>query len=60
MKIRFGILLVTFAFLSSNSYGCPACVGIVQHDSPPFFSDEFYALQEQHLEYDTLVTGSDF
>jgi hypothetical protein len=32
-----------YAFLFSGYlYGCPTCVGRITHDSPPFFSEEFY------------------
>lgn len=40
MKIR--IFITALFLLQSQLYGCPACVGSVKRDSPPFFSDEFY------------------
>lgn len=27
---------------------CPTCVGRLEHDSPSFFSDEFYSEQQSH------------
>jgi hypothetical protein len=57
MKIKFFIVWMVLC-MSSQTYACPACVGTIDHDSPPFFADEFCSPQNQECQYDTLLSGT--
>jgi hypothetical protein len=59
MKIKVVTILFLLGF-NSLLYGCPACVGVVQQDSPPFFADEFCDINEQPNQCDSITSGSGF
>lgn len=48
------ILVNLFCVFLANGllYGCPTCVGRITHDSPPFFSKEFYNSHIQEQSFD--------
>lgn len=50
MMKRIGLLAL---MINSMLVSCPTCVGRIQEESPPFFSDEFYKPSEESL--DTLM-----
>lgn len=59
MKIKI-IAITIFLSINSLAQACPGCVGIVHHDSPPFFAEEFHEINEKPFEYDSMLTGSGF
>lgn len=55
------LFIVLFLVQSSLLYSCPTCVATVTNNPAPFFTDEFYEPhQEEFLELDTILTGSNF
>ena len=56
---KFIILFLIFSTCSLIE-GCPACVGTVQHNSPPFFADEFYEQSITDNDYSLISTSTDF
>lgn len=41
MKKSFNICLLIAIVISSSLGGCPTCIGRLEKNSPPFFSEEF-------------------
>lgn len=35
-------ILLLITIMPSHALGCPCCVGTIDEDSPPFFSEECY------------------
>ncbi len=58
MKKSIKIVFLILASSAINLLGCPTCVGHINKETPPFFSDEFYKpdtgrmdeLYEQYLQ----------
>lgn len=50
------VITVLCAVLAQHfMYGCPTCVGRITHDSPPFFSEEFYTSYIQTRLFDQTI-----
>lgn len=56
MKIK---LLLALIVCMNYLYGCPTCVGNVHHNSPLFFSDELYDIDDEPF-LDLKQTGTNF
>ncbi len=56
---QFFILLFLASLGATKLYGCPTCIGRIEKNSPPFFSDEQYQpsnYQNDHIASDQEET----
>lgn len=54
---RFFVLLLMSGACGGVAIACPTCIGVIEHNSPKFFSNDAYqAIQENHSDNGHLST----
>jgi hypothetical protein len=51
MKNSILIIALMASIISFQAESCPTCLGRIEKDSPPFFTDEFYKPTAESMDY---------
>ncbi len=50
-KLILMMAIISICSVFQMAQSCPTCVGRIQQESPPFFSDEFYQTNAESMDY---------